>query len=256
MTGALKVLGHHLRLYRRIWKGSVFLSFVSPILYLGSLGVGLGTLISRSQAHTLGGLSYAAFVAPGMLAATAMMTASSEAMYPIMSRAYWMRTYDAMLATPLAVVDLVGGELLWMLFRLVIVCGFFFLVMLAFGTVSSVFAPIAILVAVISGLAFGLPVMAWAVTQRDDTGFALVFRFAVTPLFILGGTFFPIDRLPQLLQVIAWATPLAHAVALSRALTSGTATSGASLLHLGVILLYVAVGLAAARITFRRQLAT
>ena len=70
----MKVLAHHLRLYRRVWKGSVFVSFVSPVLYLASIGVGLGSLIQRGPVHTLGGISYVAFIAPGLLAATAMMT--------------------------------------------------------------------------------------------------------------------------------------------------------------------------------------
>jgi lipooligosaccharide transport system permease protein len=255
VSGAVKVLSHHLRLYRRVWKGSVFLSFISPLLYLASLGVGLGTLITAGQRGSLGGLSYAAFVAPGMLAATAMMTASSESMYPIMARVVWMRTYDAMLATPLRVVDVVGGEILWQLFRLTLVCIVFFLVMLAFGLLHSPLAPLSIPVAITSGLAFGIPVMAWAATQRTDPGFPLVFRFVVTPLFILGGTFFPIDRLPHLVQAVAWITPLAHGVALSRDLTSGTATLYPSVFHVGVLLVYCVGGVVAARITFQRVLA-
>jgi lipooligosaccharide transport system permease protein len=255
MKGALKVLEHHLRIYRRIWKGSVFLSFISPILYLASLGIGLGSLIARNQTQGLGGLSYVAFVAPGMLAATAMMTGSSESMYPILSRAYWMRTYDAMLATPLAVPDLVAGELLWLLFRLTTVSCVFFIVMLAFQTTHAATAPLAVPVAILSGLAFGLPIMAWAATRRVDTSFAVVYRFVITPLFILGGTFFPITRLPQLLQAIAWVTPLAHGVALTRALTSGTATLTASLLHLAVLAAYTLIGALAARLTFQRRLA-
>jgi lipooligosaccharide transport system permease protein len=255
VSGALKVLEHHLRLYRRVWKGSVFVSFVSPVLNLASIGVGLGSLVSRGPAHTVGGVSYAAFVAPGLLAATAMMTATSETTFPIMARVYWMRTYDAMLAAPLTVGDLVGGEVLWLSFRLAIVSVVFFLVMLAFQTVHSAQAVFAVPVAILSGLAFGAPVMAWAAKQRRDTPFALLFRFVVTPLFVLGGTFFPIDRLPQAAQAIAWLTPLAHGVALTRALTTGHAVLSASLGHVAVLAAYAAIGIAAARITFRQQLA-
>lgn len=255
MNGAWKVFAHHLILYRRVWKGSLFLSFVQPALYLASIGVGLGALISHGPVHTIGGVSYASFVAPGMLAATAMMTATSETTFPIMARVYWMRVYDAMLASPLRVRDLVAGELAWLTFRLSTVCGVFFIVMLAFHTVRASTAPLAIPVAILSGLAFGLPVMAWAATQRVDTGFALLFRFVVTPLFVLGGTFFPIDRLPQLLQGVAWLTPLANGVAVTRGLTTGTAGLSSSFVHLGVLLLYAAAGIAAARITFQRELA-
>jgi lipooligosaccharide transport system permease protein len=255
MTGALKVLAHHLSLYRRVWKGSVFVSFVSPVLYLASIGVGLGSLVSRGPAHTIGGVSYAAFIAPGLLAATAMMTASSETTFPIMARVYWMRTYDAMLASPLRVRDLVAGEILWLTFRLAMVSVIFFLVMTAFQTVHSIQAIFAVPVAMLSGLAFGIPVMAWAAKQRTDTPFALLFRFVVTPLFVLGGTFFPIDRLPRLVESIAWLTPLAHGVALTRALTTGQAALPTAIGHVAVLLAYATAGIAIAMVTFKQELA-
>jgi lipooligosaccharide transport system permease protein len=255
LSGALKVLGHHLRLYGRVWKGSVFVSFVSPVLYLASIGVGLGSLVSRGSAHTIGGVSYAAFIAPGLLAATAMMTASSETTFPIMARVYWMRTYDAMLASPLTVRDLVAGEVLWLSFRLAMVSVIFFLVMAAFQTVHSVEAVFAVPVAILSGLAFGTPVMAWAAKQRTDTPFALLYRFVVMPLFVLGGTFFPIDRLPRVVEGVAWLTPLAHGVALSRALTTGNAALSAAFVHVVVLAAYAAVGIAVAMVTFRQELA-
>jgi lipooligosaccharide transport system permease protein len=255
MSGALKVFVHHLLVYRRAWKGSLFMSFVEPVLYLASIGVGLGTLIARGPLHTVGGLPYASFVAPGMLAAAAMMTASSESMYPITARAYWMRIYDAMLASPLAVGNLVSGELLWLTFRLAVVSGVFFVVMVAFGTVHSAAAPLAIPVAMLSGLALGLPIMAFAATQHTDVGFQVIYRFIVTPLFVLGGTFFPIDRLPQVLQAVAWVTPLANGVAVIRGLTTGTATMWPTLVHLAVLVAYATAGFVIANLTFRRELA-
>ena len=255
MNGAVKVLAHHLRLYRRVWKGSVFVSFVSPVLYLASIGIGLGSLVSRGPAHTVGGVSYAAFIAPGLLAATAMMTATSETTFPIMARVYWMRTYDAMLASPLQVRHLVAGEVLWLTFRLATVSVIFFVVMAAFQTVHSVQAIFAVPVAILSGLAFGAPVMAWSAKQRTDTPFALLFRFVVTPLFVLGGTFFPIDRLPRIVEGIAWLTPLAHGVALTRALTTGQAALPTAIGHVAVLAAYATIGVAVAMVTFRQELA-
>lgn len=254
-AGSLKVFSHHLTLYRRVWKGSVFNSFLSPALYLGSLGIGLGSLISHNRLAALGGLSYAAFVAPGMLVSAAMLTGSSESMYPIMARVQWMRTYDAMLASPLGISDLVGGEFLWQLFRLTTVSTVFFLVMLAFHTVASPLGVLAIPVGVLTGLAFSLPIMAWSALQHLDSWFAVVYRFVITPLFILGGTFFPISSLPVFVQPIAWITPLAHGVALARALTSGTPRLAPALLHLVVLLVFAVAGLIAARITFKVRLA-
>jgi len=255
MSGIIRVLEHHLWVYRRSWTGTVFVSFLFPILYLLAMGIGLGSLISRGPTRMLAGVPYISFIAPGLLAATTMQTAFSETTYPIMNRAYWLRTYDTMLATPLRIRDLLGGEVIWLVFRLTQVAAIFFLVMVVFRTVHSPLAPLSILVAMFTGLAFGIPVMAYAASQRRDTGFSVIGRFVITPLFVLGGTFFPIDRLPTPAQDVAWLTPLYHGIALSRDLTVGGASLRASLLHLSVLAAYVLLGVGAAHITFHRKLA-
>src|ERR1700737_1091484 len=191
MTGALRVLEHHLFVYRRTWKGSVFMSFVSPVLFLAAMGVGLGSLISRGPVRTVDGVSYVAFLAPGPLAAPAMQSAFVETTYPIMARIVWLRTYDGMLATPIRVLDVLAGEFGWLAVRLALGSCAFFLVLGPFGTVPRV---------------------------------ALIGRVLIPPLFLLGGVFFPIHQLPQLVQGIAWLTPLAHGVALARGLSVGVLT--------------------------------
>jgi len=255
MTGALRVLEHHLIVYRRTWKGSLFTSFVSPILFLAAMGFGLGSLISRGPLRTVDGLTYVAFIAPGLLAATAMQSAYVETTYPIMVRIQWERTYEGMLATPIRILEVLVGEFGWLVFRLALGSVAFFLVMLLFGTVHSGLAVLAILVAVLTGLAFAAPIFAWTATRRTDLSFALIGRFLITPLFLLGGVFFPIHQLPQLVQGIAWLTPLAHGVALARSLSVGVLTPAAAL-HLAVLLVYAAVGIGAARITLQRRLVT
>jgi len=253
MTGALRVLQHNLSVYRRTWKGSVFMSFISPILFLAAMGLGLGSLISRGPVHTVDGLSYLVFLAPGLLVATAMQSGYVETTYPIMARMQWLRTYDGMLATPIRVLDVLAGEFGWLAVRLALSSGAFFLVMLLFGTVHSVLGLLAIVVAVLTGLAFGAPIFAFTATQRTDTSFALIGRLLITPLFLLGGVFFPIHQLPQLVQGFAWLTPLAHGVALARDLAVG-ATSPSAGIHLAVLLAYAAIGIVAARITLQRRL--
>ena len=253
MTGTLRVLEHHLLVYRRTWKGSVFVSFVSPILFLGAMGFGLGSLISRGPSRTVDGASYLAFLAPGLLAATAMQSAYVEATYPIMARIQWLRTYEGMLATPIGVLDVLAGEFGWLTLRLALGSCAFFLVMLLFGTVHSGLALLAIVVAVLTGLAFATPILAFTATQRKDTSFPFIGRFLITPLFLLGGVFFPIHQLPQLVQGIAWLTPLAHGVALARGLLVGQAPPSAGL-HLAVLLAYAAIGVVVARVTLQRRL--
>lgn len=253
MTGALRVLEHNLIVYRRTWKGSVFMSFVSPILFLAAMGFGLGGLISRGPVRTVDGLSYLVFLAPGLLVATAMQSGYVETTYPIMARIQWERTYEGMLATPLRVFDVLAGEFGWLAFRVGLTSVAFFLVMLVFGTVHSALALLAIVVAVLTGLAFAAPILAWTATRRTDSSFALIGRFLITPLFLLGGVFFPIHQLPPLVQGIAWLTPLAHGVALARGLSVGVLPSSAGI-HLVVLLVYAAAGIFAARITMQRRL--
>src|SRR3989442_6738258 len=140
MNGALRVVEHHLTVYRRTWKGSVFMSFISPILFLAAVGLGLGSLISRGPVRTVGGVAYLVFLAPGLLAASAMQSAYVETTYPIMARIQWERTYEGMLATPIAVLDVLAGEFGWIAFRLALRSGAFFLVMLVFGTIHFLLA--------------------------------------------------------------------------------------------------------------------
>jgi len=252
MTGVLRFLEHHLVLYRRTWKGTIFVSFVAPLLFLAAMGLGLGSLISRGPVRTVDGVSYLAFLAPGLLAATTMQTAYVETTYPIIAKIQWLRTYDGMLATPLTIGNVVAGEISWLAFRLTMVT-IFFLVMILFGTIHAALAPLAILVAILTGLAFGAPILAFTATQRTDNAFSVIGRFIITPLFLLGGAFFPIHQLPQLLQGIAWLTPLAHGVALARGLTTGRITSSAGVDAL-VLLAYATLGIIAANITMRRRL--
>src|ERR1700730_4887308 len=253
MTGALRVLEHNLIVYRRTWKGSVFMSFVSPVLFLAAMGIGLGSLISRGPVRTVDGLSYLAFLAPGLLVATAMQSGYVETTFPIMARIQWERTYEGMLATPLRVLDVLAGEFGWLALRLGLGSVAFFIVMLLFGTVHSELGILAIVVSILTGLAFAAPILAWTATQRTTTSFSLIGRFLITPLFLLGGVFFPIHQLPQLVQGIAWLTPLAHGVTLARSLSVGVLPSSAGI-HLAVLLLYASAGIVAAWITLKRRL--
>lgn len=255
MSGALRVLEHNLIVYRRTWKGSIFQSFLGPVLFLTAMGFGLGSLISRGPSRTVEGLSYVAFLAPALLAATAMQTAFVETTFPIMARIQWERTYEGMLATPLRIFDVLAGECGWLALRLGLGSVAFFLVMVLFGTVHSALGLVAVLVAVLTGLAFAAPILAWTATRRTTESFALIGRFLITPLFLLGGVFFPIHQLPQVVQGIAWLTPLAHGVALARSLSAGVLAPSAAI-HLAVLLIYAAVGIGAARITLQRRLVT
>ncbi len=203
--------------YKRTWRGSITTSFLYPVLYLAAMGLGLGSLI---KGH-VDGVRYLDFLAPGLLASTAMQIGGNEAMYPVMAAIKWLRTYFAMLATPLTVIDVLVGHLAWIALRLVMVTSIYLVIMAAFGTVHSPLAILALPVGVLTGLAFAAPIAAFAAAQQNDTGFSTIYRFGLIPLFLFSGTFFPITQLPGWLQPVAEATPLYHGVALCRSLVLG-----------------------------------
>ena len=238
---ALRVTQRNLWVYRRTWRGSVFGSFLSPLLFLGALGVGLGSFIAAQDESALGGVTYIEFLGPGLLAATCMQTSSFEAMWPIMGKISWRRNYEAMLAAPLSVRDLVFGEMGWMAFRLTTVSFAFLIVLTLFGIPSSPLAILAWPAAVLTGLAFFAAIVAFTATQKNDSGFAAIFRFVINPLFLFSGTFFPVDRLPDAIEFIAALTPLYHGVALIRGLMLETPELANWPIHLGYLVVFLGV---------------
>jgi lipooligosaccharide transport system permease protein len=253
-AGGLRVVQRNAWVYRRVWRGSIFSSFLTPVLFLGAMGLGLGSLVDRGQA--LGGLPYVAFLAPGLLAAGAMQTASFESTFPITAKVHWRRNYEAMLATPLKVLDLLVGEVIWISIRLALVTSVFLGVMLAFGLVRSPLGVLAVPAAVLTGLSFSGLIMALAAQQKDGSAFNALFRFGITPLFLFSGTFFPVEQLPELIRPLAYVTPLYHGVSLARDLTLGSAELLPSLLHVGVLLVFIVVGVTIAYVSLRRRLVT
>jgi len=241
--------------YRRTWRGSITTSFLYPVLYLAAMGVGLGSLVNH-HVHSVGGVRYLDFLAPGLLASTAMQIGGNEAMYPVMAAMKWLRTYFAMLATPLTVLDVLIGHLAWIALRLLMVTTIYLLVMAAFGTVHSALAVLAIPVGILTGMAFAAPIAAFAATQLNDTAFTTIYRLGLIPLFLFSGTFFPIGQLPGWLQPVAQATPLYHGVALCRGLALGHLAAGPAAAHLAYLVVVSALGFAVATTTYRRRLIT
>lgn len=239
--------------YKKTWRSSITTSFLYPILYLAAMGVGLGTLVDR-HSHQVDGVSYLSFVAPGLLAATAMQIGANEAMYPVMGAIKWMKTYFAMLATPLAVADVLRGHLSWIAVRLFTVSTIYLAVVAAFGVVKSPLAVLAIPAAIATGLAFAAPMAAYAATQDKDVGFTTIYRFVLIPLFLFSGTFFPVSQLPGWLRPVAYALPLYHGVYLCRGLVLGIATLWPSLGSAAYLVVLSALGYTLAGVAYRRRL--
>lgn len=240
--------------YRRTWRGSIYSSVVNPVLYLGAMGLGLGTLVNQHGTASLGGVSYLTFLAPGLLAAAAMQTGIGECTYPVLGSVKWNRTYQAASASPLRPADIMAGHQLFVVMRLLMNCGIFLAVMAAFGAARSPAVLLALPAAVLTGLAFAAPVEAWAITRNKDSGFAVVFRFVLIPLFLFSATFFPITQLPAWIRPVAYITPLWHGVELCRGISLGTLTVGGAFLHVGYLVAVTLAGLAVGRQTYRRRL--
>jgi lipooligosaccharide transport system permease protein len=256
MTRALRIVQRNAVVYRHVWRGSVFSSFLQPALYLMALGFGVGSLIDpRRSAAIAGGATYLQFLTPGLLAATCMQVASFESSWPVIGKIVWRRNYHALLATPLAIDDLIAGELLWVGIRLTTVGAAFVLVASAFGVMRIAPATLlAVLFAVLTGLAFSAPIIAYAATLKSGDNFNVLFRFIITPLFMFSGVFFPIDRLPVPLQWIAEVSPLYHGVQLVRGFALGQLNPSVAMIHLIYLLVLLIAGFVAARYTFRRKL--
>lgn len=243
-------------IFRRVLRGTVFSGFVSPVLFLLGMGLGLGSIIDRNATSGVGGApSYLFFIAPGLLAMHAMQIAAFESSYPIVAGIKWTKVYHAMAATPLRVIDVVLGALGFILVRLLIVSVVFSLVLWAFGAVTSWLWVLAILAAVLVGAAHAAPTMAVAAWAKDESWLALYFRLLIIPMGLFSGAFFPLSQLPDALQVVAWFVPLWHGVELVRGLTLGTLTPGAGLIHLSYLLAWTVVGSVLAVHTFGRKLA-
>jgi lipooligosaccharide transport system permease protein len=252
LAGGARVLQRNLLVYRRTWRGSIFGSFLTPMLYLTAMGIGLSKLMAGGGNTSLGGVDYLHFLGPGILASTCMQTASFESTYPIMGKISWRKNYEAILATPMQVHHLLLGELAWISFRMTAISSVFLLVLTLFGIPRSPLALLAVPFAILTGLAFAAPIIAFAATRSNDSGFAALFRFVINPLFLFSGTFFPVSSLPDSVRWIAAATPLYHGVALVRGSVLDAMPADWPL-HIGYLLVFVAAtGYLAYRLLRRR----
>ena len=228
--------------YRRTWKGSAVSSFVMPLLYVLAMGVLLGGFV-ESGVDLEGAPSYLAFVAPGLVAAQAMQTATAETTWPVMGNIKWHGTYYAMVATPLAVADVVAAYLAFVMFRIALNAAVFLLVMAPFGVFRSVVGVLlAWPVLVLVGLSFAGIFFAFSATIKSESGFAVIFRLVVIPLFLFSGAFFPIANLSAALEWLARLTPLWHGVDLTRMLVLGEVRPGAAAIHIGYLVVLSLVG--------------
>lgn len=246
--GALAVWRRNLRVWRKLIGPAVVLNFGEPTLYLLGLGFGLGAFID-----TMSGMPYLTFLASGIIASSAMTTASFEGTYSVFTRMDVQRTYDAMLATPLTLDDILAGEMLWCATKAAFSAAAILAVAALLGVTGGWEALWALPVAFLIGLCFGgLALVVSAVSSNYDF-FNYYFVLAVTPMLILCGVFYPIEGLPPAMQAAIQVLPLTHAVALARPLVAGLPVTDVAL-HVAVLVLYAGAGFYLALALARRRL--
>jgi lipooligosaccharide transport system permease protein len=253
---AVRVWESHFATHRKVWRSHVLGAFVQPLLYLLGMGIGVGALVDRNAGavDALGGVSYFAFLAPALIATTAMINSGQASLWEVLDGFLWSNSYRAMAATPLSPGEIASGLALWHATRTAIgvvgVAG----VLALFDETRSWGLVAAVPVGILTGLAFALPISAWSSTRDGGASFPSIIRFGLIPMFLFGGAFFPIEQLPGWLQPVARVTPLWHGIELCRGAVLDGVDAGPVALHLAVLLAYAVAGWLICRIAFERRL--
>jgi lipooligosaccharide transport system permease protein len=225
--------------WRKTWLIGFLPPFLEPLLYVAAFGVGLGSLMGALTWRGAG-LTYLQFLAPGLVAAGVMNGAFFETTYSSFVRMYFQKTFDAILATPLSLEEIVTGEILWGATKAAITAAAMCGALAPFGLISWPEGLLLLPLALLGGLAFGSLGMLFTGILPTIEAFNLPVFLLVTPMFLFSGTFFPLEQLPAWAQRLAWALPLTHLVHLARAVALGR--MGPDLLtSVGALALFAAV---------------
>jgi len=232
---AFAVWLHEFYSWRRYYRSSILLNFGEPILNLVALGWGLGAYIAN-----MGDQSFLEFIGPGLLAVTAMNSVTYDTCYEGFDRLNRTGIYTAMTSTSLDAAEVVGGHVLWEVTRSLLYGGIFFTVLLLFGLVQSITGFLVFLPLILSGTLFSLAGLVVVAKAKSYEHLFYYFSLVITPMFLFSGVFFPIERLPGVLQWVAHAVPLYHLVELNRALIGGQ-IDAALLVHVVMLLTMIGV---------------
>ncbi len=233
---AFRVWQRHWMVYTKLYKTSFALNFAEPALYLVAMGLGLGSFVKDIH-----GQPYINYIAPGIIASSSVFAAVYECTYGTYIRMTFQKTFDAILATPVNLDDLVAGELLWGATKSVIFGITIMIVVALFGLVDSTLIVLVIPLIFLGGLIFAeLSVVFCAIVPGIDS-FSYFYTLFMTPLFLFSGIFFPLDTMPKLVADLAWFTPLYHLVNVCRAFSTGSpGSAGTSIAWLVVVTVLLA----------------
>lgn len=211
-----RVFKRHFTVFRKTWKVNLSFNFFEPLFYLGALGFGLGAYVQPME-----GVPYLNYLAPGLIASSAMFATAYECTYGTFIRMEFQKTYHALIATPAGIDDVVMGDMLFDAFKAVLYGAVILLVVSVLGLVTSPWALLVPPVLGLSGLLFAAIAMTWTGLVPNIDSFNYFFSLIITPLFLFSGVFFPLTGMPAAVQQIAWISPLYHLVNLTRNLVMG-----------------------------------
>jgi lipooligosaccharide transport system permease protein len=213
---AFRVWQRNFTVYTKLYKSSIVLNFVEPVLYLTALGFGLGAFVKE-----IDGMPYINYIAPGIIASSTMFATMYECTYGTYVRMTYQKTFDAILVTPVNIDDLIAGEIMWGATKSMFYGSIIIFVIYVFGLVDSPLIIFVIPLLYISGLIFAeISVIFTAVVPGIDS-FNYFFTLFMTPMFLFSGVFFPLDNLPPVVEKIAYFTPLYHLVNICRSFSQG-----------------------------------
>jgi lipooligosaccharide transport system permease protein len=219
--GALRIWRRNFESWKRYAPSFVVSALGGPIFYLVAIGYGVGRFVSE-----IGGVPYAEFLAPGLVASAAMNAASFETTFGSFTRMTAQETYRAILATPCSVADIVAADAMWAASKSTLAVCFVLAITGALGLITSPLALLLVPVAFLTGLAFGTLGLVVTALASSYNSFEYYFTLGIQAMFVFSGVFFPLDSLPVWAQRLAWFLPLTHAVALCRALAAGVVSMG------------------------------
>jgi lipooligosaccharide transport system permease protein len=248
---------HYWTWYRRNWRATAVSSVLQPLLFLLAFGVGFGSLIEGTgrAAEATDGADYLVWLAPALLAVSAVQSAAFESTYPVLSGFKWQRVYHAMVAGPISPAQVAAAHLSWVSLKLAGSGAIYIAVIAAFGGVRSPGIAVSLLAAVLTGAAVASLITAFSATLTNEgAAFATLFRFVLIPMTLFSGTFFPVDRLPGWVQPVVWVSPLWHGTELARAAALDRWDPLPAWGHLGYLLVLLASGAWLAMRLFDRRL--
>jgi lipooligosaccharide transport system permease protein len=226
--GAWYVAEYRLRNMSK-WLGAIIaFGLGNPILLLLSVGIGIGSLVDNgSGGNPIDGVGYLVFLAPALLASASIQSAMDETTFPTMQGFVWDKSFFSMNSTQLRGRSIVSGIMISSAIRCVLTVFMFEAILMAFGAVSWESIPALTWTSIIAGISFASVMLAaTSFVKQDDGFFAIVGRFIIAPMFMFSGTYYPLNILPEPLQVVGWISPLWHATDLGRHLSYGLPVEG------------------------------